>query len=318
MRGHEMLETIEHLNPAYIEAATKKPKAKKRRLLKWGAIAACLAVLAVSAEASNGFVSNLLAPLYGGAQTELVNEIGVPVGASVTVQGYTLTADAIIGDRYNIAVVYTLRREDGQPMPNRVWFDSWHNSVQIGSGSGSLEVRRSEDGLSYQLIEQWTSSYISLLYRSAQVRFENLFCYDGEEAHLLAEGVWELKFTVRYKDTTVKIPIDELEVIGSEGYHYQIRKLSLSPIGIHMELTAPNTINRNDPNSRLMPDFHVSVMLNDGTVIELVEASRGGGGDISSDVIEAHYDVIFNPPIPLDTIKALIICDTTYEINLAQ
>ena len=29
MRGREMLDTIEHLNPAYIEAAAEKPKAKK-------------------------------------------------------------------------------------------------------------------------------------------------------------------------------------------------------------------------------------------------------------------------------------------------
>ena len=29
MRGREMLDTIEHLNPAYIEAAAEKPKAKR-------------------------------------------------------------------------------------------------------------------------------------------------------------------------------------------------------------------------------------------------------------------------------------------------
>ena len=39
MRGHEMLETIEHLNPAYIEAEGKKG------WLKWGAIAACLCLI---------------------------------------------------------------------------------------------------------------------------------------------------------------------------------------------------------------------------------------------------------------------------------
>lgn len=42
MRGREMLDTIENLNPAYIEAAAEKPKAKKVGWLKWGAMAACL------------------------------------------------------------------------------------------------------------------------------------------------------------------------------------------------------------------------------------------------------------------------------------
>lgn len=41
--------------------------------------------------------------------------------ASVTVNGYTLTADAVIGDRYNIANVYTLTRDDGQPSGERLF-----------------------------------------------------------------------------------------------------------------------------------------------------------------------------------------------------
>lgn len=45
MRGREMLETIENLNPAYIEAAAEKPKAKKAGWLKWGAMAACLCLV---------------------------------------------------------------------------------------------------------------------------------------------------------------------------------------------------------------------------------------------------------------------------------
>lgn len=48
MRGREMLETIENLNPAYIEAAAEKPKAKKTGWLKWGAMAACLAVVVIA------------------------------------------------------------------------------------------------------------------------------------------------------------------------------------------------------------------------------------------------------------------------------
>ena len=36
MRGREMLDTIENLNPAYIEAAAEKPKAKKNWLAQMG------------------------------------------------------------------------------------------------------------------------------------------------------------------------------------------------------------------------------------------------------------------------------------------
>ena len=48
MRGREMLDAIENLNPAYIEAAAEKPKTKKPNWLKWGAMAACLAVVVIA------------------------------------------------------------------------------------------------------------------------------------------------------------------------------------------------------------------------------------------------------------------------------
>ena len=45
MRGREMLDTIENLNPAYIEAAAEKPKTKRTGWRKWGAMAACLCLV---------------------------------------------------------------------------------------------------------------------------------------------------------------------------------------------------------------------------------------------------------------------------------
>lgn len=45
MKGREMLDTIENLNPAYIEAAAEKPKARRTGWRKWGAMAACLCLL---------------------------------------------------------------------------------------------------------------------------------------------------------------------------------------------------------------------------------------------------------------------------------
>ena len=67
---------------------TQKPRLQVRR---WAAFEACFVLIlsmALTAEATNGTVSNLLAPLFGGAQTEIVDEIGVPIGASTSVNGY--------------------------------------------------------------------------------------------------------------------------------------------------------------------------------------------------------------------------------------
>lgn len=127
------------------------------------AAAAAILTMSVGAELSDGSVSNLLAPLYGNAQTELVDNVGRPVDASVTVNGYTLTADAVIGDRYNIAIVYTLTRDDGQPIPENVSFDSYSNAYHnFSSGGGSWQYCRDGDLPDNQLriVERWTSSAV--------------------------------------------------------------------------------------------------------------------------------------------------------------
>ncbi len=45
MRGQELLETIENLNPAYIEAAVEKPMTQKSDRSRWVAIAACICLI---------------------------------------------------------------------------------------------------------------------------------------------------------------------------------------------------------------------------------------------------------------------------------
>ena len=75
---NRLYEAIGEINDDYIEDAETASAVKHH--FRWKPIlAACLAIvmlaLPVSAEMVNGYVSNLLAPLYGGSQTELVDKI---------------------------------------------------------------------------------------------------------------------------------------------------------------------------------------------------------------------------------------------------
>lgn len=49
------------------------------------------------------------------AQTKIIQEIGRPIGASVTSNGVTITVDAIIGDENMATVVYSFAYEDNTP-----------------------------------------------------------------------------------------------------------------------------------------------------------------------------------------------------------
>ena len=101
MRKDQILDSLGKIDDQVIQKVNEVRNARKPKLQfrRWAALAACFVLIlsmALTAEATNGTVSNLLAPLFGGAQTEIVDEIGVPIGASTSVNGYTLTVDAII------------------------------------------------------------------------------------------------------------------------------------------------------------------------------------------------------------------------------
>ncbi|HIZ55289.1 MAG TPA: hypothetical protein H9671_03675 [Firmicutes bacterium] len=48
MRGNEFLDKMELIDPAYVEAADAKPNRKKYSWIKWGAVAACFAVMVLA------------------------------------------------------------------------------------------------------------------------------------------------------------------------------------------------------------------------------------------------------------------------------
>lgn len=56
MRGNEFLDKMELIDPAYIEAADTKPKKKENVWGKWGALAACLCLIAATAIAVPGLL----------------------------------------------------------------------------------------------------------------------------------------------------------------------------------------------------------------------------------------------------------------------
>ena len=214
-------EVIQNVNEV---RTAQKPKLQVRR---WAALAACFALvlcMALTAEATNGTVSNLLAPLFGGAQTEIVDEIGVPIGASSTANGYTLTLDAIIGDRFSVMVAYTLSRDDGQAIPENIDF------VSRGfNGSGySTKILIDEDDPSIAHFHLRWRRNEPIIGRIVTATFTDLVIDNGEDDEVIAEGTWQIKYTLRYPDSTEKLPVKDFEVVDDGGRRYKVKEIMLT------------------------------------------------------------------------------------------
>ena len=285
----------------------RKPKIQVRR---WEAMAACFALIismALTAEATNGTVSNLLAPLFGGAQTEIVDKIGVPIGASASVNGYTLTADAIIGDRYSVMIAYTLSRDDGQPIPENIDFED--RGMMASGYSTRIEIDEEDPSIA-RFHERWRLD-VPIIGRIVSPAFTNLIIDNGEDDTLLVEGVWELTFTFRYPDTTEKLPVKSFEVTDDGGNRYKVKKMMLSPVGVHLDLVFYNPHHEGG----IFKDFTISLIMADGTEMSLTTGGGGGGWAMGDTEANISYYANFNIPIPRDDIKAIVICGTTYELS---
>ena len=72
MNVNMLYDAIGEIKSEYIEDAEFEPHIPRRPMLRIAAaiLAAVMLALPVSAEMVNGYISNLLAPLYGSAKTE--------------------------------------------------------------------------------------------------------------------------------------------------------------------------------------------------------------------------------------------------------
>lgn len=311
-------EAFGEIRDSFIEEA-EQLLGRKRSPIYRKMAAACIALLLlalpVSAEMKNGYISNLLAPFYGGAQTEIVDSIGVPLDASVTVGDYTLTADAVIGDRYNLTIVYSLTRVDGKPLSEWTRFDGW-KSQGVRRNSGYLSHKLSEDGKTMHLMERLTGNQRLFLFkRDFQVDFTDLIIWDPEQAvgHPLQEGHWQLRFTIRYEDTTETVWRGKKAVTDHNGGVFTIRKIELSPVGMHIDLDYPAFYFEDVGKGH--EAFRVSLSLKDGTVITIEDFGMGGGGKSNGETWDYNFRTMFDTPIPRGDLKSLWICDTEFPIE---
>lgn len=103
-----------------LESAEQPEKPAVHRVRRFPRIAAvgvaAALVLSIGAGATGILksASEAFAGVFGPtADTEIIDQIGRPIGASDTSNGVTVTADAILFDGYNYLISYTLEKDDG-------------------------------------------------------------------------------------------------------------------------------------------------------------------------------------------------------------
>lgn len=312
MNRDQIIDSIGRIDYEVIQKVNTARNRRRRKLnvRRWLSLAACFALflsIALTAEATNGTLSNLLAPLFGGVQTEIADEIGVPIGASTSVNGYTLTVDAIIGDRYSVMIAYTLSRDDGRPIPKNIDFEC----SEFWASGYRTKIVVDEENPSVAHFHERKHRNTPLLGRIVTNTFSNLIIDNGDdEDTIVAEGTWELTFTIRYPDATEELPVKRFDVTDEGGRKYRVKEIMLSPVGIHLNLVFYEP----DSTGGIFKDFSMSLIMTDGTELPLPDGGGGGSWTEGDHKAKVSYYAEFDIPIPREDIKAIVICGTTYEL----
>lgn len=332
---------------ASASSAARQGTAKRRRpVFRTALIAAVMAAVLVVGAGASGVLRSAVetfAPTLGGstAQTEVIDKIGHPIGASATDNGLTVTADAIIGDQYNVCIIYTVSRDDGTVFDYEAnewgylglsfregWIDiknahGGRENVGYHGMSGFIDQVPGDNAIQY--IQQ-ISSDTPLNTGVAAVDFKNLedMNYETGKSETIAAGRWKLRFDMDYEDSAVYLANGE--TFSQDDITFTIDEISISPIAVRVAYTADKAAVWSDSPSgrqseedaresaRFMENVEILLTKTDGTVIDLSDTGGTISPDSDKDVSHCTKNDILDEIIPLEDMASISVGGVVYEI----
>lgn len=335
-----------------LESAEQPEKPAVHRVRRFPRIAAvgvaAALVLSIGAGASGVLksASEVFAGVFGPtADTEIIDQIGRPIGASDTSNGVTVTADAILFDGYNYLISYTLEKDDGSAFdctknPDTGLYDLyWKRSDStIGRGvdgaTGSCyfyDEDPSDNAIQY--VE--TMSYNDAVQTGGTVKITlgDLCVLNSEngEPTTIAKGAWRLKFQLEAGNSAVELPAGQN--IDVNGRSAAVDTIILSPIGYHVVYTVDGEATFDtlyDENGEEIPQENgrepagvcstwesyaakLLITKTDGTVLDF--SDFGGSMDPHDGKTVCTRQGTFDTVIPLDDIASVTIGDVSIPIE---
>lgn len=329
---------IQHLTQAPVPH--RRP-VRLRRLAAVGIAAALALSLTAGATGALDSVRNTFAGLFGGDHTEILDQIGYPIGASDIQDGVTITADAIVGDTYNYAIVYSIRREDGEPLVSRQVLEAAETpddalplsfgrfdtrpcsplALILGGGGSGLsyfyDADPSDSAIQYV---EFRSSDTPIRPGRVTATFQDLWDTSGgyQNRVLLAEGSWTLEFHMAFEDSSLSLPAGQEILVG--GMEATLDSVLLSPLSLTVGYTVEEEMpsletmeaGKSDPYAAFR-DLPVSVTYTDGTVLEEAgtSSSLSGGEGNTQCQISLCFDVLR----PLEEVESLTIGGILFPVS---
>lgn len=255
--------------------------------------------------------------------------------------GVVITADAIVGDRYSYAIVYTIAREDGKPLaedltPNAfgylpLRFESADVDVgqQGGSHGASYFFDADPEDNAVQYVDLRTGD-TPLTPGTARASFRNLSVYtdnDYTKSTPVAQGKWKMRFAFQFEDTSVSLPAGQSFLLN--GMEATLDSVVLSPLSFQVSYTVQQEVqwdnaggngqqsaHDREESLRYLESLPVVLTKRDGTTIDLT--SSGGSISPQGSKTVCQKSDIFSSVLSLEEIESITVADLTFPLTQGE
>ncbi len=323
---------------AGVKRGTFKKVPKKRRWALGVAVAAVTSVMLVGAAGAAGTLtpaSDAFKGFFGmgPAETEIIDSIGHPIGATAAADGVEITAEAVIGDGNTICIVYTITLTDGTtfavPEDDQEYIDfqimhdiSFAPAV-MGGAHGSYGFKDLVPGDNQvHLISDMTFDK-PVNGKTAHVEMSDFIYKTSAGETVTKDLTWKMSFKAEYEDSTINLGGGQ--TFSMNDLDFTINSVNLSPISIEVDCTVAAELpwdnqesgKMNDKNAKAQDRFFdsipIQIVMNNGTIIDMTHS--GGSLEPSSDTTHCVKGGFLDTVINVNDVDKVIVADLEYPVK---
>lgn len=326
----------------------RKPRIARHPVRTVARIAAVTAVLAIviggaGTAMATGVLplpSDMLSDIFDGpaSQTEIIDRIGRPVGASCSNNGVTVTADAIMGDKDMVTIAYTLTFDDpaalkklSEPGENGTIAGSVDGNVYVDGEHGgqgqSWLIDKNPNDSSIQYFAQFSVESPGLMGRTVRTHINSLVVpragKELPEYKKILTGPWDLKYQLNYEDTSVTIPAPKS--VNFNGTKATIQEATVSCVGVSVRYNIDRSIEHDNNSGKMSQNMEESmdavgnipliVTFKDGHVEDATSHSGYFANKLDNGTTDVHKTWPFSQVCDTDKIASIQIGDTVIPMN---
>lgn len=326
----------------------RKPRIARHPVRAVARIAAVTAVLAIviggaGTAMATGVLplpSDMLSDIFDGpaSQTEIIDRIGRPVGASCSNNGVTVTADAIMGDKDMVTIAYTLTFDDpaalkklSEPGENGTIAGSVDGNVYVDGEHGgqgqSWLIDKNPNDSSIQYFAQFSVESPGLMGRTVRTHINSLVVpragKELPEYKKILTGPWDLKFQLNYEDTSVTIPVPKS--VNFNGTKATIQEATVSCVGVSVRYNIDRSIEHDNNSGKMSQNMEESmdavgnipliVTFKDGHVEDATSHSGYFANKLDNGTTDVNKTWPFSQVCDTDKIASVQIGDTVIPMN---